>query len=416
MTRLAGLLPLLAVWLPAATAQADWALTDTDRVLFYGSTPRWPASYGLQVETFVRVKYPTCQARFWHWPPQLPRTVKEGAADLAQHLRVFRPTVVVLGFGLYGADTKAFSAPRLTAFKGSLIEMIEQCRQAGARVVLVTPNCPEAARKQLLTKIKYDEVVGQYAQAIRDIAAESKLTVVDWYQATRDYAAANPPGNDGSNVLTTDGLNPKQMANTLAADALLEVWGAEPLEVDVQLDWATLETAASAGAVTATRRSESIVAVELQGFPLPWAVTGRSGVTPMNWGPRRFCRFAFQIENAPPGGVVASAPSIRHSRPMAWPDSAVEAGLDLSVVGPLLRSPELVRLMTTVNKKNKTLEKLDRWMKEPFKEPEYADATAKYTAAMLAEAEGTEKIIQRTPRTLDLTVEFRLAKPPAKKN
>ncbi|MCH7813244.1 MAG: hypothetical protein IID40_04405 [Planctomycetes bacterium] len=413
MTRLAGLLPLLAVWLPAPTVWADWALTDTDRVLFYGSTPRWPASYGLQVETFVRVKYPSCQVRFWHWPPQLPRTIEQGAEDLAEHLQVFRPTIVVLGFGLYGGDTRAFSAPRLSAFTGRLVEMLEQCGQAGARVVLVTPNCPEAARKQLLTKIKYDEVVGQYAQAIKDLAAESSLPLVDWYQATRDYAAAHPPGQDGRNVLTTDGLNPKQLANTLAAEALLEVWGAQPLEVDVQLDWATLETSTSAGSVTATRRSESIVAVELQGFPLPWAVTGRSGVTPMNWGPRRFCRFAFQVKNAPPGGLVTSAPG---SRPMSWPQPAVEAGLDLSVAGPLLRCRELVQLMTSVKKKNKTLEKLDRWMKKPFPEPEYADAIAKYAAAMLAEAEGTEKIIQRTPRTLDLTVEFRLVKPPAKKD
>ena len=86
----------------------------------------------------------------------------------------------------------------------------------------------------------------------------------------------------------------------------------------------------------------------------------------------------------------------------------------MSAIGPFVTTKPLLELMELIRKKNRGLDQFDRWTNEPLSEPEYAEANAKYTAAMVAETEGTSRIIARTPRTMDLTLEIMLAKPPVK--
>ena len=411
MKRIAVLSAALALGLGSRPVLAEFALTDSDRVMFFGPTACWEAFFGVQVETFLAVKYPQLKARFWHWQPPLRQTIVQGQERLGDHLKAFRPTVVVLNFGLDAGESRALDEARLAAFRTDLIGMIDRCQSAGARVILVTPNCPEAHRKQVLTGCKYDEVVGRYAQSVREIGSERNLSVVDWYALTREAAADSEAQKSAKKALTSDGLHPTPLAHTLAAEALLETLGAEPHEVTVHIDWPGPGARTTAGSISATRQTDSTVRVELKDFPMPWVIPGRGRAMPMKWGPSRLCRFTFHVHNAPPGGVLISTPG---GRPTPWLEQMLEEGFDMSTVGPLVGAEPLRQLMKWFRRKTGELNKLDRWMREPVPEPEYTEAHVKYTEAMVAETEGTARIIARTPRTIDLTLEITLARPPAK--
>jgi len=411
--RRAGVLLLtagLVAGAAVAPARAEFALTDTDRVLFFGATSLWPASFGLQVETFAAVKYPELKTRFWHWGPAMPRTISQGRERLDDHLAAFHPTIVVLNFGLDAAEQKPFDAARLAAFGDDLAGLIERCEKAGAKVVLITPNCPESYRKQILTKYKYDETVGKYAQLIREVGKQRQLPVIDWYAATKDRAAASAGDKSGKSALTTDGLHPTSLCNSLAAEAILEAWGAEPHEVTVHVDWKSLEVSTTVGTISAWRKSESMIMVDLEDFPMPWVLPpGRVRAIPRSWGESRFCKFTVHIHNAPPGGVLISRPA---GRPTPWLEQMLDGGFDMSRIGPLVTAPPVLRLLKAIKRKNSGMDKYDRWTREPFPEPEYAGANAKYAEAMIAECDGTAEVIARTPRIMDVTLQVTLAQPP----
>jgi hypothetical protein len=211
-------------------------------------------------------------------------------------------------------------------------------------------------------------------------------------------------------ALTTDGATPTPLAHAYAADLLLESLGAEAHEVTVHLDWASLEASTTAGSIAATRTSESVVTVELRDFPISWvSPTPRRLTGPV--GPSsRWCRFLFHVHDAPPGGVLTSAPG---GKPTPWAEQALESGIDMAAAGPLLAAKparELIRRVIT--RKNRRLDALDRFLEEPFAEPEYAEANAKYLEAMVAELEAAAQVIDRTARTVDLGLVLRLAQPP----
>lgn len=415
MRRLRYWLAVVAmVWLLAPASHAaggQFALNDTDRVLFFGSTAMWPASFGMQVETFVRVKYPALKTRFWHWGPSLPVSLAEMKPRIGDYLTPFKPTVVVLNCGLDDGEMKPLVESKLSAFRADLTAVIDQCQKAGAKVILVTPNCPEKTRKTALLKADYDQVVERYAQVMRDAGSERKLTVVDWYAATRDRLSASGETRDKKDALTANGLHPTPLAHAIATDLLLEALGAEPHEVAVHVDWASLEASTTAGSIKATRSNDSTITLELARFPMPWVLPAGTPAPRPDWPAARFCRFIFQVHNAPPGGVLISEPG-RRATP--WLEQMLEEGFDMASIGPLVDAKPVQGLRTLiVKRKNQRLDSYERFLKKPFADPEYAEANAKYRQALVAEIEAAARVIDRTPRTMDITLEIKLARPPA---
>ncbi|HUU85752.1 MAG TPA: GDSL-type esterase/lipase family protein [Phycisphaerae bacterium] len=404
----------VSVAVPAERAAGgQFAFGDTDRVLFFSSTAMWPASYGMQIETFVRVKYPQLKTRFWHWGPSLPVKLPEMKTCIDDYLPVFEPTVVVLNCGLDDGEVKPLVESKLGVFRTDLLAMIEKCEKAGAKVILVTPNCPEKSRKTALIKADYDEVVDRYAQVMRDVAAERKLMVIDWYAATRERLGDSGQGKDKRNALTTDGLHATPLAHAIATDVMLEAFGAEPHEVTVHVDWASLEARTTVGSISATRKDDSAVTVALGEFPMPWAFPRGARLFEPDRPGARFCRFIFHLHNVPPGGVLISEGG---GKPTPWLEGMLEEGFDMASVGPLITARPVQELMNEIFKrKNLRLDQLERFLQKPLAEPEYAEVNVMYRKAMVAELEAVDRVMNRTPRTMDVALEIKLAKPPAGK-
>jgi hypothetical protein len=410
MRRSLAVVAASAVLLAATPTRAELTLKDTDRVMFFSTTPLWPASFGLRAETFLRVRYPALETRFWQWSPPANATIDNAKQNMDRRLAAFKPTVVVLNFGLHHGQSQSLRTSRLGTFRANLQGLINKCEKAGARVILVTPNCPEVSKKTRLTKSKYDETVAAYASAVREVGAQGGLAVVDWHAATADYLAQGAGSSDSKTGLTLDGLAPRAAASALGAEAFLQAIGAEPLEVELELDWATLEAGTSVGSASAARLDDTGVAIELHGLPIPWLVSGRGrAVQPASPG-STMCRYTLHLRNAPPGGVLISKPG---GRPMGFSAQAVEAGIDLGSVPAVVRTRAAADLLTAIKSKNKALDRYERYMTKPRPEPEYAEANRKYLEAMVAEAQGAARIIGRTPRVIDLTLEIRPAGTPA---
>jgi hypothetical protein len=331
---------------------------------------------------------------------------------IGDYLAPFKPTVVVLNCGLDDGEMKPLVESKLSAFRADLTAVIDQCQKAGAKVILVTPNCPEKSRKTALLKADYDQVVDRYAQVMRDVGSERKLAVVDWYAATRERLAASSETANKKDALTSNGLHPTPLAHAIATNLLLEALGAEPHEVTVHIDWASLEASTTAGSISATRKNDTTISLALADFPMPWVLPAGKPPSGPDWPAARFCRFIFHVHNAPPGGVLISE---RGRKATPWLEQMLEDGFDMAWVGPLVDAKPVKELLNLILKrKNQRLDGYERFLKKPFADPEYSEANAKYRQAIVAEIEAAARVIDRTPRTMDITLEIKLARPPAK--
>ena len=104
----------------------------------------------------MRVRYPTLKTRFWHWAAPQRATVADARSVIGRHLQAFKPTLAVLNFGLSDAKLEPLQTARLYQFRVDLLATIDDCRRAGAKVVLVTPCYPEVDKKQNLQNAQYD--------------------------------------------------------------------------------------------------------------------------------------------------------------------------------------------------------------------------------------------------------------------
>ncbi len=401
---LASLTALLQTW----PARAELALHDGDRVMFFSTAPLWPSSFAMRAESFLQIKYPALKLRFWHWSPPAKASLDRANARLDDHLKAFQPTVVVFNFGLLHGESQPFDPNRLEAFRTGLLDMIARCAKAGARVILVTPNCPEIQQKTQLTRSRYDEVVGLYAEAVRAIAKDQGLILADWYATTADYIAAN--GSGAAPLLTIDGLSPTEAGAALGAECFLKAIGAESLEVKAEVDWGNLDARVSVGSISATRQDDATVRLDLHGVPIPWSVSGRGRAVE---GPRSgstWSRLTLKLTNAPPGDVLIGEVGQPTPGRQRYPS---DAEIDLDTLAAVAQAEPVRELLECLKRKNRALDRYERFVEKPLDEPEYAEATGKYLDAMLAEVEAAARVIDRTPRTMDLSLEVRLAHPPA---
>lgn len=97
--------------------------------------------------------------------------------------------------------------------------LIGKLQQAGARLVLCTPAC--IGEKPNCTN-PLDGEINQYAQMIRDLAAQYNCGLCDLRTAFMQYNAEHNPDYHDRGVLTTDGVHLNADGNRLVARLMLE--------------------------------------------------------------------------------------------------------------------------------------------------------------------------------------------------
>ena len=395
---LLGLCPL--------TARGEFTLKNDDRVVFFGDTLAYWRTRGFSeyVETFVRVRYPQLQTRFFNAGLR-NETTADGLRRLERDLEPISPTVVVVAFGLYDPEQKALNESKLSEFRRDYLQIIEGIKKLGARIVLVTPPRPVVDRLRRLPAVNYAEVIGRYAQAIREIAAEQKVPAVDFFESTsRLYRTAQ---DDKQARRQRQELLPPRLAHATLAAELLELWQAEPLEVRTELDWNSDTVACSAGAAEILRRGERELSVKFTGVPLPW---GLPAIRPQDlaeesWPGARLCRTILKLENVPADGIEL----VLAGRGVPLDRDQLQQGMNIAWWEPIQsHNPALRELVGMIGKHKFRFDQWQRMRHRRPKEPELQEAFESHLETMRLYEEGTAKILFRLPKTFDVVLSFRV--------
>ncbi len=154
-----------------------------------------------------------------------------------------QPHLVIMQFGINDSAVDVWKKPpadspriSLDEYHSNLRSMISAVQAQGGSVVLMTPNpmCWTDKLKQLYGKPPYDAqdpdgfniLLRDYAQAVRDLAGELNLPLVDIYAAFERYD--QQPGRKIDDLLL-DGMHPNDKGHRLVCDELAKVLASLPL-------------------------------------------------------------------------------------------------------------------------------------------------------------------------------------------
>ena len=401
-TRVAQLVLVATVFCPQ-NVRAEFALNSADRVVFFGDTLTQAQGFSRYVETFVRVKYPQLRTRFFNYG--LPgQTAADGLRRLDADLEPLSPTVVVVVFGLYDPERQAFDDGRLTEFRKHYVGIVEGVNKLGAKLVLLTPPRPAATHLRTLPDVDYAEVVGHYAQVVREIGARYKVPVVDWFAGSSELYAGRMAKRPARRQ--REELLPARLFHAALAAELLKLWRAEPIEMAIEVDWKG-EASVSLGEIKIAERTAQSLAVELKGIPLPWDLRGVSlnQLQAADWPGAEMCNYVLKMRNIPEAGVEL----LIGGRGIPIERDQLRTGTNITGWRPIQsQNPALSNLRRAMLEKHRF--RFDLWQKMPQrrpKEPELQEAFEQHLKTLQLYEEGNEQIIFRLPKTFDVVLSFR---------
>jgi lysophospholipase L1-like esterase len=157
---------------------------------------------------------------------------------LAHDVLVHKPKIVVMQFGINDSAIDVWRTPPATQsrvplaeFESNLRSMVAQIQKQGAKVILMTAN---PLRWTGILREKYGRLpyladkedgfesptLFRYNEALRKLAEELNLPLIDIHAAYPAYAAAHKKSVD---ELLLDGMHPNDLGHQLVAEKLMPV-------------------------------------------------------------------------------------------------------------------------------------------------------------------------------------------------
>ncbi len=411
-----GLLLAAVVIIPASVARGEFALTDSDRVVFYGGRSVEPPSFGSQVELFVRVRYPALRTWFLNQPSGPTGTVSEGLAGFDERVAAFSPTVVVLAFGPSDSGAQPPEPGLIEQFATDLDLLIHKSKELGARVWVLTPLAPDLSTRPDLRDAGFESIASDCAAAVHRVADHCEVPVLDWFAASSEYRVTHPSAAM-LRLTAANGIDPTPVGAAVATDALLEAWHAEPERILIRADWNGDLADVTVGTATASKSGENTLVISLKGVPLPWYITDRRNTLAMYWPPARFYEYQLQIENVPDvrgvGFTIGEKTSTGVQGIKPFLSMMLRDGCDMSAIGPLTTAAAVGTLQAAIDRKDHWYGELDRFRQKAGEvtEPELKPAYETQMLAFRQYADGTAALVHRVPRTMDIDIVVQAAQP-----
>jgi len=413
---------LSAAWAAPESGSSPFVLRTDDRVVFLGDTltegeldrrtQTTRPTYASYVETFVRVRYPKLKTVFLNagWAGD---TAERGLARLDRDVLSLKPTVVVVCYGLYDAGQKAYDKQLHERFQKAMTKLVERLREAGCRIYLMTPPSVDEHRNANLRRVAYNSVLSRYAETVRQIGQKFDVPVADWFaEITRQREARRKANANFS--FSRFGMLPDAMGHVIGAVELLKVWNAEPLTVKIELNWHEKKATTTHGQAEAEAGDQpDQIKLHLRGCPMPWPVYSPIGrVMTHGWPGTDLIRILLYCKDAP-DRITLSAGKYSRSR-IALPvlGAQLVQGFNLAENEPFKSANQIVELWRYIDIKNNV--RRHRWRDEEDRRPsspELLEGHRKLMESYDAYYEGYRRIIDRLPRTLDLTLTLTAAKP-----
>jgi len=240
---LAGL--LLGSFLAGTSAAADapFYLKSGDRVCFYGDSITEQRYYGMDVETYIRTRFPDLHVKFVNSGVGGDRVTGGWAGPIDERLQrdvfPFKPNVVTIMLGMNDGGYHAFNQGTFRTYTNGYEHIIESLQKhlPGVRIVLIEPTPYDDVTHPPQFPGGYNAVLQRYAAFVSQLAAGHHLMCVDFMKPMLDVLQKAEAQDAGlaDNVIPGR-IHPSAVGELIMAQALLKAWGASSVATAVTID------------------------------------------------------------------------------------------------------------------------------------------------------------------------------------
>ena len=235
------LLPFLAG--TSVAADAPFYLKGGDRVCFYGDSITEQRYYGMDVETYVRTRFPNLHVKFVNSGVGGDRVTGGWAGPIDERLQrdvfPFKPNVVTIMLGMNDAGYHAFDQRVFNTYSNGYEHIIESLQKhlPGVRIVLIQPTPFDDVTYPPQFPGGYNGVLLRYAAFVSQLAAEHHLMCVDCMTPMLDVLQkADAQDPKLARDVIPGRVHPSAVGELLMAQALLKAWNAPAVVTSVAID------------------------------------------------------------------------------------------------------------------------------------------------------------------------------------
>lgn len=221
VTMLAALaLTILLVGSVASDSAQDggrFFLKAGDRVVFLGDSITFQKLYTRYIDDFTGAFFGDLQVKFFNAGVNgdtAPGALKRLDRDVLAH----NPTVVTICFGMN--DCRIWPKD-LEKYKNATSQLVERCRAAGARVVLLTPPCVDEGRGY--APVGLNARLWTFSRKLYEVGKEKGVPVIDLFHPFL-VALHKGQSKDRNFTLIPDGIHPNPQGHYVIAMTILEAW------------------------------------------------------------------------------------------------------------------------------------------------------------------------------------------------
>lgn len=232
--------------LPRVGAAQKFFLKNGDHVCFYGDSITEQRYYAVDVETYVRTRFPNLRVRFVDSGVGGDRVSGGWAGPIDLRLKrdvfPFKPNVVTIMLGMNDAGYRPFNEHLFNIYRKGYEHIIAMLKKhlPGVRIVLIEPSPFDDITQKPHYPGGYNAVLIRYGHFVKRLAARDNLLCVNFnapmVSVLKQAEAENPqlaariiPGR----------IHPSASGHLVLAKALLHAWGAPAMVTSVAISAAS---------------------------------------------------------------------------------------------------------------------------------------------------------------------------------
>ncbi len=226
-----------------AAAEAPFYLKSGDYVCFYGDSITEQRYYGVDVETYVRTRFPDLHVKFVNSGIGGDCVTGGWAGGIDERLQrdvyPFKPNVVTIMLGMNDAKYRPFDQQIFATYTNGYEHIIQSLQQhlPGVRIILIQPTPYDDVTYPPQFPGGYNAVLLRYAAFVRQLAAEHHLMCVDFMTPLLDVLQqAETQDPKLAREVIPGRIHPSVAGELVMAQALLKAWNAPAVVTAVTVD------------------------------------------------------------------------------------------------------------------------------------------------------------------------------------
>ena len=266
--KLIVLLAMVATGLAVSNARAQSPLKAGDRVVFLGDSITEQRVHTRYVMNYFTLRYPGLDVTFRNagWGGD---SAPGGLGRLQRDVLSQKPTVVTICFGMNDGGYTSFDQARSDWFMKGMTGLVAELKKANVRVILLGPGCVDPDRRHDPAGVDYNDTLGKYSKACKELAEKEKVDYIDLHDLMIDVQT-KAKAKDPKYTMIPDSVHPSDPGQLVMAYAMLKALGckdqASALEIDAAGSKATPDRCkvddlkVADGSVTFTRTDDALPA------------------------------------------------------------------------------------------------------------------------------------------------------------